>query len=72
MECDTVTTVEELSKGIPHGQIGVTTVGAIRAAGGDVVRTSGRTSYHATVIGLSPEAASRLRTPTIVNPAKKP
>jgi len=27
---------------IPHGQIGVTTVGEVRNAGGDVIRTSGR------------------------------
>jgi len=64
--------VEELAAAIPHGQIGVTTVGAIRAAGGDVVRTSGRSPYHATLVGLSPEEASRLLTPTIANPAKKP
>jgi hypothetical protein len=63
--------VEELAAAIPHGQVGVTTVGAIRAAGGDVVRTSGRSPHHATLVGLSPEAASRLLTPTIPNPAKK-
>lgn len=64
--------VEELAAGIPHGQIGVTTVGAIRAASGDVVRTSGRSPNHATLVGLSPEEASRLLTPAIPNPAKKP
>ncbi len=64
--------VEELATTLPHGQIGVTTVGAIRAAGGDVVRTVGRSPHHATVIGLSPEEASRLLTPTVVNPARKP
>jgi hypothetical protein len=64
--------LEELAQAIPHGQVGVTTVGAIRAAGGDVVRTSGRSPHHATVVGLSPEDASRLLTPTIANPAKKP
>jgi hypothetical protein len=63
--------VEDLAAGIPHGQLGVTTAGAIRAAGGDVVRTSGRSPHHATVIGLGPEAASRLLTPTIPNPAGK-
>lgn len=64
--------MEELAAAIPHGQIGVTTVGAIRTAGGDVVRTAGRSPYHATVVGLTPEEASHLLTPTCANPAKKP
>jgi hypothetical protein len=64
--------VQELAAAIPHGQVAVTTVGAIRAAGGDVVRTPGRSPYHATLVGLSPEEASRLLTPTLANPAKKP
>jgi len=57
---------------VAHGQIGVTTGGAVRAAGGDVVRTSGRSPHHATLIGLSPDVASHLLTPTDVNPAKRP
>jgi len=72
VECAEGIAVAELTATIPHGQIGVTTVGAIRAAGGDVVRTSGRSPHHATLVGLSPEEASRLLTPTIPNPAKKP
>jgi hypothetical protein len=64
--------LEDLAAAIPHGQVGVTTVGAIRAAGGDVVRTSGRSPHHATLIGLSPDEASRLLTPTVPHPAKKP
>jgi hypothetical protein len=72
VECAEGLSVAELAAGIPHGQVGVTTVGAISAAGGDLVRTSGRTPHHATVIGLSPEVASRLLTPTIPNPAKNP
>ena len=48
--------------------VGVTTVGEIRKAGGDVVRTSGRSPYHATLTGLIPEEASKLLTPTILNP----
>ena len=55
--------------GIPHNQIGVTTVGAIRAAGGDVVPAPTRTnSYHATLRGLTPEQASQLFRPTMKNP----
>jgi len=72
VECAEGMSVEALAGAIPHGQIGVTTVGAIRAAGGDVVRTSGRSPHHATLIGLTPEAASRLLTPTVANPAPKP
>ena len=61
--------LEELAAALPHRQIGVTTAGAVRAAGGDVVRTSGRSSNHATLTGLSAEEASRLLTPTVPNPA---
>jgi len=55
--------------GIPHNQVGVTTVGAIRAAGGDVIPAPTRTNlYHATVSGLTPEQASPLFRPTVKNP----
>jgi hypothetical protein len=60
--------VEQLAAAIPHGHIGVTTVGAVRAAGGDVVRTAGRSPNHATLTGLDPAIASRLLTPTIRKP----
>lgn len=63
-------TVVELSVAIPHGQIGVTTAGEVRKAGGDVIRTSGRSPYHATLNGLTPEQITLLLTPTIPNPAK--
>jgi hypothetical protein len=64
-------TVKELSENIPHGQVGVTTVGDVRAAGGDVVRTSGKSPNHATLTGLPHEDANKLLTPTIPNPAKQ-
>jgi hypothetical protein len=54
----------------PHGQIGVTTVGEVRKAGGDVIRTSGR-GYHATLTGLTPEQISNLLTPTIPKPKQQ-
>jgi hypothetical protein len=63
--------VEELALMIPHSQIGVTTIGAIRQAGGDVIRTSGRSPNHATLTGLSPEIISELMTPTMPNPSRK-
>ncbi|MBD2491564.1 flavoredoxin [Aulosira sp. FACHB-615] len=62
--------IEQLAATIPHGQIGVTSVGAVRALGGDVIRTSGRSSSHATLTGLTPQQISSLLTPTIANPAK--
>ena len=59
--------------GLPHKQVGVTTVGAIRAAGGDVVPSPTRTNpYHATLSGLTPEQASQLFRPTIPNPNRRP
>ena len=55
--------------GIPHNQVGVTTVGAIRAVGGDVIPAPTRTNpYHATLSGLTPEQASQLFRPTVKNP----
>lgn len=59
--------------GIPHNQVGVTTVGAIRAAGGDVVPSPTRTNpYHATLSGLTPEQASQIFRPTVKNPNTRP
>ncbi len=58
--------------GIPNRQVGVTTVGAIRAAGGDVVSSpSAGNPYHATLGGLTPDRASRLFRPTVPNPNRK-
>jgi hypothetical protein len=62
--------VAELAAAIPHGQVGVTTVGEVRQAGGDVVPTAGRSPHHATLTGLTPDEASRLLTPTNPNPAQ--
>lgn len=57
--------------GIPHNQVGVTMVGAIRAAGGDVVPAPTRTNpYHAILSGLTPEQASNLFRPTVKNPSR--
>ena len=63
--------IAELAASIPHGQVGVTTGGEVRKAGGDVIRTAGRSPYHATLTGLTPEQASHLLTPTIPNPARR-
>ena len=70
VECARGIPIAELAGLLPHAQIGVTTVGLIRQQGGDVLRTSGRSPKHATLIGLSPENISRLLTPTTPNPAR--
>ncbi|HTU91430.1 MAG TPA: hypothetical protein VMF69_15215 [Gemmataceae bacterium] len=58
--------------GILNNQIGVTTVGAIRACGGDVVPSPTRTNpHHATLSGLTPAQASTLFRPTITNPNRR-
>src|SRR5262249_35796343 len=71
VECALGVSVAELAAAIPHGQIGVTTVGAVRQAGGDVVRTTGRSPYHATLTDLTPQQVSGLLTPTTPNPARE-
>ena len=71
VECAVGLSVAALATAIPHGQIGTTTASAIRQAGGDVVRTTGRSPNHATVIGLTPDEMSRLLTPTTPNPARE-
>jgi hypothetical protein len=70
VECATGISVDDLAAHLPYRQIGVTTVAEVRAAGGDVLRTAGRTQNHATLTGLDPLTASRLLTPTIPNPTK--
>jgi hypothetical protein len=68
VECGVGLSLGELTVSIPHGQVGVTTLGEVRKAGGDVIRTSGRSPNHATLTGLTPDQISRLFTPTIPNP----
>ena len=62
--------IVELAKTIPHTQIGITTVAEVRKTGGDVLRTAGRSPYHATLTGLTPEQVSKLLTPTVPNPGR--
>jgi RHS repeat-associated protein len=72
-ESKTGLSITELSKNLPgnYGKIGVTTVGSVRNAGGDVISTSGTSPNHATVTGLSPDKASNLLNPPVANPSKK-
>lgn len=59
--------------GVPHRQVGVTTVGMIRAAGGEVVpKPTRRNPYHAVLKGLTPDQAARLFRPTVPNPSRSP
>lgn len=61
--------VQELSVGIPHNQIGVTTVGNIRALGGNVVRNpTAFNPNHCILCGITPNQASGLFRPTIPRP----
>ena len=64
--------IEELSRGIPNGQIGVTTVSKIEAAGGTVKPTPSRNNpYHGDLGGITAEKAHELFTPTRKNPSKQ-
>ncbi len=57
--------------GIPNNQVGVTTVGAVRACGGEVKASPSRTNpHHATLSGLTPQQASDLFRPTVPNPSR--
>jgi hypothetical protein len=57
--------------GIKNNRVGVTTVGKIRAAGGDVAPSGTKKNpHHATLTGLTPRQASDLFGPTIKNPSQ--
>ena len=62
-------TVSELTATIPNKQVGVTTVGQIRNAGGDVKPSgNGKNPNHCDMCGITPQQAEKLFTPTIKNP----
>ena len=61
--------LDELTVGIPHKKVGVTTVGDVRKAGGDVIPSPNRNNpNHATLQGITPRQAQDLMTPTVKNP----
>jgi RHS repeat-associated protein len=65
--------LEELTVAIPNRQVGVTTVGNIRAIGGNVEPFPlEENPYHATMYGITAEEAEELFTPTIPNPNRVP
>lgn len=64
--------VTELSQGIMNNKVGVTTVGQVRAAGGNVnPDPTPNNPNHCTMCGVTPQKASELMR-VIPNPAKKP
>lgn len=66
-------TAAELGASLPHRQIGVTTVGDIRAAGGSVTPSPTSTNpTHCTVCGITPEQGEALFRPTVPNPNPRP
>jgi hypothetical protein len=59
--------------GVPHKQVGVTTAGAIRTAGGHVdPAPTGSNPVHGVFGGLTPDQAARLFQPTQPNPSRPP
>lgn len=61
-------TVQELSQTIPNKQVGVTTVGEIRQAGGNVVsKPTTNNPNHCEMCGLPPQQAEKIFTPTQPN-----
>jgi hypothetical protein len=62
--------VGDLSKGLPNGKVSTTTVGEVRAAGGNVT-PSGTTGNpnHCTMCGITPQQARQIMK-TIPNPSK--
>ena len=60
---------DDLTTTIPNRQVGVTTVGDVRDAGGNVVRSpTVHNPYHSTLSGITTSRAERLFTTTRINP----
>lgn len=63
---------QDLASEVPHRQVGITTVGDVRRAGGDVIPSpTPRNPNHGTLSGLTGEDASMITRPTIRNPNPK-
>jgi RHS repeat-associated protein len=62
-------TLKDLSATIPNPKLGVTTVGDVRRAGGDVIpKRTPDNPYHCEMCGITPQQAERLFTPVVPNP----
>jgi len=63
--------VADAASGIKHSRVGFTTVGDIRKAGGDVLRSpTAQNPGHCLVNGCSADALSYLFSPTVANPSR--
>jgi len=61
--------LKQLTATIPNKQVGATTVGDIRRAGGSITPSATTNNrYHCTICGLTPQKAEELFTPTVPNP----
>ena len=64
-------TVAELAVGMPNRQIGVTSVGAVRAAGGEVIpHPTVQNPYHCQIEDISADAIHILLNPPDLNPSR--
>ena len=62
-------TLKELSATIENKKLGVTTVGDVRRAGGDVVlKPTPNNPHHCEMCGITPQQAEKLFTPVVSNP----
>ena len=63
-------TLAELTTSLPHRDIGTTTVGAVRRAGGEVVSDARgpNNPWHCLPHGITPAQAESLFAPTVPNP----
>ena len=62
--------IKDLSKNLNNNQIRTSTVGEIRGAGGDVIKTSGASPYHGTATGLTAEQFNEVLKGPFRNPNK--
>jgi hypothetical protein len=63
-------TLEQLTSTFPNKQVGVTTVGQVRAMGRNVTLSPRPNNpFHATLNGITPGEAEELFTPTVRNPS---
>jgi hypothetical protein len=61
--------LDELAQAFKHNQVGVTTVGDIQRAGGQIVLDGTvRNPNHATINGLTAAQLEGLFSPTVLNP----
>ena len=70
VNCAPDKTVAELSAGMPNRRIGVTSVGAVRAVGGEVnADPTIYNPYHCLIENIPADAAQTLFNPPVLNPS---